>query len=262
VKIDFGLTATDYARHRAGFPDSFFERLETAGVFSPGQRVVDLGSGTGTLARGFAQRGCRAIGVEPAAPMRAEAERLCAEAGSSVEFRDAHAEETGLPSNSADLVVAGQCWHWFDREAAAAETARLLAKAGRLLVAHFDWIPIPGNVVDVTERLIESHNPDWKLRGGSGIYPLWLVELARWGYRDLETWSFDLSVPYTPEGWRGRARASAGISASLPPDRVEAFDRDLAAAIAERFPGRSVSVHHRVFSLLARPPADRAETAD
>jgi len=29
---DFGLTARDYASHRAGFPDSLFERLEPFGV--------------------------------------------------------------------------------------------------------------------------------------------------------------------------------------------------------------------------------------
>jgi SAM-dependent methyltransferase len=258
VKIDFGQTATDYGKHRAGFPDSFFERIESAGVLSPGQRVVDLGSGTGTLAQGFARRGCPVVGIEPAAPMRSEAERLCAEANLAVEYRDARAEDTGLPSDSADLVVAGQCWHWFDRAAAATEAARLLGAAGRLVVAHFDWIPIRGNVADVTERLIEAHNPGWKFGGGNGMYPRWLSELARWGYRDLETWSYDLSVPYTPESWRGRIRASAGVGASLPPDQVEAFDRELAATLAERFPGDTIGVHHRVFTLVARPPGARA----
>jgi SAM-dependent methyltransferase len=255
VKIDFGLTADDYARHRAGFPDSFFERLEAAGVFRAGQRIVDVGTGTGTLARGFARRGGRVVGVDPSAPMREEAERLTAEEGLDVAYRGARAEDTGLPAASADLVVAGQCWHWFDRAAAAAEAARLLDDGGRLVVAHFDWIPVPGNVADVSERLVAGHNPSWKLRGGSGLYPLWLTELAACGYVDLETWSYDVQVPYTPEAWRGRIRASAGVGASLPPDRVEAFDRELAAILAERFPGDIIPVHHRVFTLVARPPA-------
>lgn len=255
MKIDFGLTATDYGKHRAGFPDSFFERLEAAGVFEPGLRVVDLGSGTGTLARGFARRGGRVIGIEPAAPMRAAAEQLSREEQVDVEYRDARAEDTGLAGGSTDLVTAGQCWHWFDRAAAAAEVARLLADGGRLVVAHFDWIPVSGNVADATEKLVQAHNPGWQLAGGQGLYPLWLAELAERGYRDLETWSYDVSVPYTPEGWRGRVRASAGVGASLPPDRVEAFDRELAAILAERFPGDTVPVHHRVFTLVARPPA-------
>ncbi|MDQ6781646.1 MAG: class I SAM-dependent methyltransferase, partial [Candidatus Eremiobacteraeota bacterium] len=46
--IDFGKTASDYGRFRAGFPDRFFERL-LAGWIAPGQRVLDLGTGTGTV---------------------------------------------------------------------------------------------------------------------------------------------------------------------------------------------------------------------
>lgn len=48
---DFGRTADDYARHRAGFPDSLFKRLSELGIGLEGQDVVDLGTGTGTLGR-------------------------------------------------------------------------------------------------------------------------------------------------------------------------------------------------------------------
>jgi hypothetical protein len=54
MNIDFGRTAGDSGRHRAGFPDSMFERLTQYGVGLRGQRVVDVGTGTGTVARGFA----------------------------------------------------------------------------------------------------------------------------------------------------------------------------------------------------------------
>jgi len=57
MAIDFGKTASDYARHRAGFPDAFFERLFSDGTVRPGQSVLDLGTGTGTVARGLALRG-------------------------------------------------------------------------------------------------------------------------------------------------------------------------------------------------------------
>ena len=59
MQADFGKTAQDYAQFRAGFPPSFFERLDTFGIGSAGQRIVDLGTGTGTLARSFAGQGCR-----------------------------------------------------------------------------------------------------------------------------------------------------------------------------------------------------------
>ena len=64
--VDFGKTASDYARHRAGFPDSFFTKLEQHGVSIQGARVVDLGTGTGTVARELAVRGAsRVVGIDP-----------------------------------------------------------------------------------------------------------------------------------------------------------------------------------------------------
>jgi hypothetical protein len=63
-------------------------------------------------------------------------------------------------------------------------------------------------------------------------------------------------VPYTPAAWRGRIRASAGVGASLGPEAVERFDRQLAALLAERFPGEVLSVPHRVFAVIATAPAD------
>ncbi len=54
LTADFGKTANDYGRHRAGFPDEFFERLKALGILRAGMRALDLGTGTGTIARGLA----------------------------------------------------------------------------------------------------------------------------------------------------------------------------------------------------------------
>src|SRR5690625_7790371 len=40
------------------------------------------------------------------------------------------AEDTGLPSDAADIVTAAQAWHWFDLEPATAEAHRLLRPGG------------------------------------------------------------------------------------------------------------------------------------
>lgn len=252
LKPNFGKAAEDYARYRAGFPDSIFDRLQPFGVGTPGQRVVDLGTGTGTLARGFARRGCAVTGIDPDAAMLEKARELDREAGVSVDYRESQAEQTGLAAGSVDVVSAGQCWHWFDRDEAAREAQRILARGGRILIAHFDWLPLAGSVVEATERLIELHNRAWKYAGGIGIHPAWLSDLARAGFREIESFSYDLDVPYTPEAWRGRIRASAGVGASLAPDQVECFDHELRALLAREFPGEVLAVPHRVFAVVAR----------
>jgi 2-polyprenyl-3-methyl-5-hydroxy-6-metoxy-1,4-benzoquinol methylase len=71
--IDFGRTASDYGRHRAGFPPDFFARVAPWGVGIAEQKLLDLGTGTGTLARGFAMRGCRVTGLDPSAELMVQA---------------------------------------------------------------------------------------------------------------------------------------------------------------------------------------------
>jgi len=250
MTIDFGLTAQDYAKHRAGFPDSLFDRLNRFGIGLPTQTLVDLGTGTGTLARGFAARGCRVMGVDPAPALLEQARRLSEAEGLTAEFTEGRAEDTGLESESVDVVTAGQCWHWFDGPRAAREAGRILKPSGRIAICHFDWIPLKDNLVEATEQLIQQHNPSWHLGGGLGMYPLWLLHLGEAGFHDLETFSYDVVIPYTPADWRGRIRASAGVGASLPPEKVEAFDGELAALLQARFPGAMLAVPHRVWALL------------
>lgn len=219
-----------------------------------GDVLLDLGTGTGTLARGFGLRGCNVTGLDPSQQMLAEAQRLDAESSATVTYVEGRAEELPFGDATFCVVTAGQCWHWFDRPRAAAEARRVLLKSGRIAIAHFDWIPLPGNVVDLTEQLIVRHNPQWKMSGGTGLHPRELADVAVAGFTDIETFSFDAGVPYTHEGWRGRIRASAGVAASLPPEAVAAFDAELARLLALEFPDEPVIAHHRVWALTAVSP--------
>jgi SAM-dependent methyltransferase len=252
--IDFDRTAADYARHRAGFPEAFFERLLEDRIVRPGLRLLDLGTGTGTLARGFARRGLEVTGLDIAPALLEQAEDLDREAGLRVDYRRASAEATGLPSASFEVVAAGQCWHWFERAEAAKEAHRLLVRGGRLVIAHFDWLPLAGNVVEATERLILEHNPAWAMAGGTGLYPAWLTDLAHAGFSCIETFSFDQEVPYGHAGWRGRIRASAGVAASLAPDAVRRFDEELAALLRSDFSDQPLQVPHRVWAAIGTRP--------
>jgi len=254
MEIDFGRTAKDYGAHRAGFPEPLFERLARFGVGNTGQRLLDLGTGAGSLGRGFAMRGCQVTGLDPSPDLIEEARRLDRAAGVKSDYVVARAEETGLPGTSFDAVTAGQCWHWFDRPRAGREIRRLLVPGGTLALAHFDWIPLPGNLVAATEALIEAHNPDWRFGGMTGVHADELADVALAGFRDIETFSFDLDVAYDHAAWRGRIRASAGIGASLSPAAVERFDAAHAVMLAETFPDEPLAVPHRCFAVVCRAP--------
>ncbi|MEM6618287.1 MAG: class I SAM-dependent methyltransferase [Pseudomonadota bacterium] len=248
ANVRFGTAADDYATHRAGFPRAFFDRLVDMGL--GGGRALDIGAGTGTVARGLARAGATVTALDPDAALLAKAEKLATAEGLTVHHITGRAEALPFPDKSFDLAVAGQCWHWFDRPRAAAEVARVLRPGGALVVAHFDWLPMAGTLVAATEALILRYNPKWPGGGGTGLYPAWLADLAGAGLLDLRTFSFDVAQRYSADAWRGRIRASAGVAASLDADALAAFDRDLQALMARDFPNDMHHFAHRCWAAL------------
>lgn len=253
--VDFGRTAGEYRAHRAGFPDRFFRVLSHRKWAIPGARALDLGTGTGTVARGLARRGLTVEGLDLSDALIEEARALDAEAGVTVAYRTGRAEEPGGADSMLDLITAGQCWHWFDGPRVAAEAFRLLRPGGRIVIAHFDWLPLPGNVVTATEELILRYNPAWTMGGGTGLYPHWFADLAGAGFGGIESFSFDHDQPYSHEAWRGRIRASAGVKASLTEGEVARFDAELADLLGARHPEDPLTVPHRVWAVSGIRPA-------
>jgi SAM-dependent methyltransferase len=257
--VDFGRTAHDYVNHRVGFPDSLFERLRHKGIGTPKHVVLDLGTGTGVMARGFARGGCHVTGLDISPLLIAESKKLDAQAQVKIDYILGPAESIPLPSASVDIVSAGQCWHWFDRRAVLGEVLRLLRPGGVLMIAAFDWIPFGRNIVEQTEELIEKHNPAQpkphiRLAMGAGLYPPFVRDLSEGGLSDIETWSYDHSVRYSHAGWRGRIRASQGVGATLPAPKVAAFDEELTQLLRTHFPSDPIDIPHRVWVAHGRKP--------
>jgi SAM-dependent methyltransferase len=120
----FGSVADAYDRGRPGYP---LEAVRWLLGEAP-LEVVDLGAGTGKLTEALVAAGHRVVAVEPLAEMSARLrDRL-----PGVEVVSAHAEATGLADASADAVVAGAAFHWFDRSQALPEIARILRGPGVL----------------------------------------------------------------------------------------------------------------------------------
>jgi SAM-dependent methyltransferase len=120
--MSFGAAAVDYDRYRPSYPP---DALRWA-LGSDPLRVVDLGAGTGLLTRVLTGLGHQVIPVEPDAAMRAQ----LSASGDLAEPRVGSAEAIPLRDGSVDAVVAGQSYHWFDRERAHPEIARVLRPGG------------------------------------------------------------------------------------------------------------------------------------
>lgn len=250
MEIRFGLTAKDYSSYRYGYPEEIYQRLIQFNIGLPNQKILDIGTGTGYLARGFAKLGAHVTGLEPSFELVIVAKDLDKAQNVSIDYVIGKAEELPFENRSFDIVTAGQCWHWFERNTAAMEVKRVLKEQGKLVITHFDWLPIHRNVVSQTEELILTYNPNWKYADGVGIYPEWLRDVSEVDFKNIETFTFDLKVPYTHEGWRGRIRASAGVGASLSKEKIEQFDKELAEILKLNFPEEILLIPHRSFTLI------------
>ncbi len=102
--------------------------------------VVDLGSGTGLSSSIWAERADQVIGIEPNADMRSRAEARTA-GWPNVVYRDASAQDTGLPNDCADVVTCSQSLHWMEPEPTFAEIARVLRVGGVFAAYDCDWPP-------------------------------------------------------------------------------------------------------------------------
>lgn len=103
------------------------ELVEIAGV-TPGDRVCDVGAGTGHLSVHLLERGLEVDAVEPNDAMRGIGRERFEDA--PVEWFDAPAEDTHRPDRAYRLVTFGSSFNVVDRPQALAEAARMLARPG------------------------------------------------------------------------------------------------------------------------------------
>ncbi len=107
----------------------------------PGQRVLDIGCGTGALTLLAAARGARVKGIDVNAAMLEQARRKARAAGldSRIEFREMGVGELGGETGGDyDAVLSGLCFSELTEEEltfALRETRRILKPGGLLLVA-------------------------------------------------------------------------------------------------------------------------------
>lgn len=129
----FSDRVENYVRYRPGYPAEALQALREECGLKAEHVIADIASGTGIWTRLLLENGNHVFAVEPNAEMREAGERLLADFPrfTSVEGT---AEATSLPDASVDFVTAAQAAHWFDRERARREFARLLKPGGWLVL--------------------------------------------------------------------------------------------------------------------------------
>jgi SAM-dependent methyltransferase len=113
----------------------------------PGERILDLATGTGWAARSLARRGAEVVGADIAADLLTTASETARREQLPIDFRLADAEALPFEDGQFDAVLSTFGVMFAGRpEAAAAELARVVRPGGRIALAT--WRP-DGNVFEM-----------------------------------------------------------------------------------------------------------------
>ncbi len=129
----------EYEEISRGIGDSIEHCIRRLGP-SPGERILDVATGTGWTARRLAERGAQVVGLDLGPALIDTARSYAANAGLKIDFRVGDAEALPFPDGEFDAVIS-TCGVMFASrpEAAANELARVCKKGGRLALTT--WLP-------------------------------------------------------------------------------------------------------------------------
>jgi ubiquinone/menaquinone biosynthesis C-methylase UbiE len=130
----FETTAETYAAHREPYPPAFFAAAADALKLSGREALIDLGTGPGVLALGFAPYVDRLLGVDPEPAMLAQARKAAEQAEIAFPIRLGRAEDLDANQGPFDLVTIGRALHWMEREPTLAALERITAPDAHILI--------------------------------------------------------------------------------------------------------------------------------
>lgn len=206
----FSSRVDNYTRFRPSYPHEIITLMQEKCGLTVHSVIADVGSGTGILSKLLLENGNFVYGIEPNKEMRIEAERQLLDYNKFISI-PATAENTTLPANCADIITAGQAFHWFDIEKARVEFARILKPQGWLVLIWNTRREDSTPFLKAYEQLLRTYSEDYlnvrhkrpELDADSAFFKEWNHSLAIFDNRQI--FDFDglkgrlLSSSYSPE---------------------------------------------------------------
>jgi SAM-dependent methyltransferase len=238
----FDAAAENYDRYRPSYPPALVDWIIATTGVPPRARVADIGCGTGIATRLFAARGFEAVGIDPSEEMLAFARR----AGRGRYVR-AQAEATSLAGACVDLVVAAQCFHWFDLLPTLAELRRILKPGG--WCAAFWNLRAATPLSDAYDALLRTSTTQYEVMTRQEAAPALLrAALGKVRCREAE---FEHAQSLDRDGLHGRAYSSSCVAHGVR--SPEAFDFGLAELFDRYARAGRVEIRYRTVGLCWRP---------
>jgi len=226
----FAGAAEFYARYRPAYPAWMLDDVRARTVGARGDRLVDLGCGTGEVTLPLRPYFTDVLAIDADPEMVRVAERKAAAAGATgVDWRVGRAEDLAW-QEPCDLVTAGSSFHWMDRELMSGRIFDALVSGGALALlgggpavwsGRSEWHDVAAAVLT-----------DWlgpRRRAGSGVYSVDKVHedfLGPARFR-IETTEYTLPYRWTPDTITGYLLSTSFAGPQVLGDRQQAVERDL-----------------------------------
>ncbi|WP_445680025.1 class I SAM-dependent methyltransferase [Radicibacter daui] len=214
-------------------PAFLFDRLaRDRDLARAGQRVLQLATHSGRLARGFAARGCYVTAIGPDEAQLDLAGRRDRELDVYVDYRVGSGPEA-QDEGAYDLVCTGARWDGLTPEGAlSAQLARRsLVETGCLAAVAVTPLALPGSFAERASLLESRRRPGWP-GAPTGITPEWLDSLHAAGFVAVRGEAVDFMMPVARKllpallsSWMGvglesAASAVAGVQDGKERDEV------------------------------------------
>jgi SAM-dependent methyltransferase len=227
----FATTAPLYEQFRPPYPPEYFHIVAQKAGLSKQHTLVDLGTGPGLLALGFAPYVGRIVGVDPEPAMLEAARTAAALAGRSLTLIEGTAEALPTDIGTFDVVTIGRALHWMDRDAVATLFERLVAPGGAIVVCS------ARSAADGRNSWLDEYNEARRFWSGSSG-----------GNRNLEAFQAVLRGTRFRVAESVTVESSHEVAASHLAQRVSTFSSSSLAVLGDKV---SVMLHDVEQRLLA-----------
>jgi SAM-dependent methyltransferase len=176
LRAGFDLAAEDYQRTRPVCPPELFDDLIDRAGLRDGDRVIEIGCGTGQATVPLARRGLAVTAVELGAELAAVARRRLA-GFPAAEVVTCAFEDWRPGGTRVDAVVAVNSLHWVDPRLRYAKPYELLRPGGAMAVGGCLWAR-PADA----ERFWTDVQEDYRAVGFDGDPPPPPGQIGRWHF--------------------------------------------------------------------------------
>lgn len=112
-EFDWGRVSKDYAKYRDIYPEEFYKKIVDLGLCIKGQKVLDLGTGTGVLPRNMYKFGAKFVETDISENQIFYAKNLANFNNMDIEFKVSSAEGISFKDNYFDVITVCQCFFLF-----------------------------------------------------------------------------------------------------------------------------------------------------